>query len=77
MPTLLRTVRELLTVLPPGTRGFMIWFAVLQSALAVLDVAALGILAIIMPPMLAGEATVALPIVGSLSEPRQLASRSA
>ncbi|MBW8173418.1 ABC transporter ATP-binding protein/permease [Ornithinimicrobium sp. Arc0846-15] len=71
MPTLLRTVRELLTVLPPGTRGFMIWFAVLQSALAVLDVAALGILAIIMPPMLAGEATVALPLVGSLSEPRQ------
>src|SRR5690606_18221238 len=52
MVTLWRTVRRLLEVLPPGTRRFVVTFAVLQSMLAILDVAAIGLLALIMAPML-------------------------
>lgn len=70
MLALLRTVRELLTVLPEGTRRFIVIFAVLQSALAVLDVAALGLLAVILAPMLAGTSAT-LPVLGTLSEPAE------
>jgi ABC-type bacteriocin/lantibiotic exporter with double-glycine peptidase domain len=70
MLALWRTVRELLTVLPAGTRRFIVTFAVLQSTLAILDVAALGLLAVVLAPMLTqGEIT--LPVVGTLSEPAQ------
>lgn len=68
MLTLFRTVRQLLAVLPPGTRRFIIIFAVLQSLLAVLDVAALGLLAVTLAPMLTGN-EMTLPVVGTLSEP--------
>ncbi|WP_420112047.1 ABC transporter ATP-binding protein [Pseudactinotalea sp.] len=70
MAALWRTVRRLLGVLPEGTRRFVITFAVLQSALALLDVAAIGLLAMIMAPMLTG-ATVTLPVLGEISEPTQ------
>lgn len=70
MAALWRTVRRLLGVLPDGTRRFVITFAVLQSALALLDVAAIGLLALIMAPMLTG-ATVTLPVLGVISEPTQ------
>ncbi len=68
MLALLRTVRDLLTVLPAGTRRFIVIFAVLQSMLSVLDVAALGLLAVILAPMLTGT-SVTLPVLGTLSEP--------
>ncbi|MCK0111848.1 ATP-binding cassette domain-containing protein [Ornithinimicrobium sp. F0845] len=68
MVTLFRTVRQLLAVLPAGTRRFIIVFAVLQSLLAVLDVAALGLLAVTLAPMLTGN-EMTLPVVGTLSEP--------
>ena len=68
MLSLFRTVRQLLAVLPPGTRRFIIIFAVLQSLLAVLDVAALGLLAVTLAPMLTGN-EMTLPVVGTLSEP--------
>ena len=69
MLALWRTVRQLMTVLPPGTRRFIATFAVLQSLLAVLDVAALGLLAIVLAPMLTNQ-TLTLPVVGiTLAEP--------
>lgn len=68
MLLLLRTVRDVLAVLPPGARGFVLTFAALQSALAGLDVAALGLLALTLTPMLTGE-SIDLPVLGSLSEP--------
>jgi ATP-binding cassette, subfamily B, bacterial PglK len=70
MLALWRTVRQLMTVLPPGTRRFIATFAVLQSLLAVLDVAALGLLAVVLAPMLTGQ-ELTLPVVGiTLGEPR-------
>ncbi|CAN5529602.1 ABC transporter ATP-binding protein [soil metagenome] len=68
MLQLLRTVRALLAVLPDGARRFMITFAVLQSSLAILDVAALGLLAVILAPLLTG-AEVNLPILGTFTDP--------
>jgi len=68
MLLLLRTVRDLLAVLPTGARRFILTFAVLQSALAALDVAALGLLALVATPMLTA-APVDVPLLGTLSEP--------
>jgi ATP-binding cassette, subfamily B, bacterial PglK len=70
MLTLLRTVRSLLRVLPPGSTRFIVVFAVLQSALALLDVGALGLLAVSLAPMLSGT-SVTLPVLGEISEPAQ------
>lgn len=71
MVALWRTVRSLLTVLPAGTRRFISTFAVLQSMLAILDVLALGLLAMIMAPMLTGN-EFQVPVIGvTLSEPAQ------
>lgn len=67
MRLLLSTVRELLVVLPSGSRRFILVFAMLQSSLAVLDVMALGLLAVILAPMLTGS-TLDLPVLGPLSE---------
>lgn len=67
MRQLLSTVRALLVVLPSGSRRFILIFAMLQSSLAVLDVMALGLLAVTLAPMLTGS-TLDLPILGSLSE---------
>lgn len=72
MLALWRTVRRLLTVLPPGTRRFIVTFAVLQSLLAILDVAALGMLAVILAPMLT-QGSITLPVLGTLSEPADFA----
>lgn len=70
MLALWRTVRQLMTVLPAGTRRFIATFAVLQSLLAILDVAALGLLAVVLAPMLTGE-ELTLPVVGiTLGEPQ-------
>ncbi|MGB5951890.1 MAG: ABC transporter ATP-binding protein, partial [Ornithinimicrobium sp.] len=68
MLELVRTVRALLAILPPGARRFFIVFAALQSSLAILDVAALGLLAVILAPLLTG-ADIALPLLGTFSDP--------
>ncbi len=68
MKLLLSTVRQLLAVLPPGSRRFILIFAVMQSSLAVLDVMALGLLAVVLAPMISGSG-ITLPILGALSEP--------
>ena len=68
MKLLLSTVRQLLSVLPPGSRRFILVFAVMQSSLAVLDVMALGLLAVVLAPMISGS-EITLPILGTLSTP--------
>lgn len=68
MKLLLSTVRQLLAVLPAGSRRFILVFAVMQSSLAVLDVMALGLLAVVLAPMISGS-EITLPILGALSEP--------
>jgi ABC-type multidrug transport system fused ATPase/permease subunit len=59
--------REALQVLPPGTRGYVVLYASLLAALAVLDVAALGLLALVIGPLSTGT-TVRLPLVGELDD---------
>ncbi|MGB5936523.1 MAG: ABC transporter ATP-binding protein [Ornithinimicrobium sp.] len=68
MLKLVRTVRALLAVLPVGARRFFITFAALQSSLAILDVAALGLLAVTLAPLLT-EGSIDLPLLGTLSDP--------
>lgn len=66
---LLSIVRRLLPALPEGSSRFIIRFAVVQALLALLDVAALGLLALLLAPMLTGSA-VTIPLLGvRLSEP--------
>ncbi|WP_153397597.1 ABC transporter ATP-binding protein [Ornithinicoccus halotolerans] len=67
MVALLRTVRDLLAELPEGTRRFILVFAALQSTLAILDVAAIGLLAVILAPMLTDN-DLQLPVLGTLSD---------
>ncbi|MGB3829560.1 MAG: ABC transporter ATP-binding protein [Ornithinimicrobium sp.] len=68
MRLLISTVRELLTVLPDGSRRFILIFALLQSSLAALDVLALGLLAVILAPMLT-DSQLDLPVLGTLGDP--------
>ncbi len=59
----MRTVRALLKVLPDGSRRFILTFAGLFAALALLDVAALGLFALVMTPLMTGS-SVRVPVVG-------------
>lgn len=69
MTSLIRTVRTLLALLPAGSRRFVIAFAALSGALSILDVAALGLLALTLAPMLASsDASVTLPVLGTFDE---------
>lgn len=71
MQTLIRTVRALLAVLPPGATRFILSFASILGALALLDIAALGLLALLLAPMISGTAAT-IPVVGiRLTEPAQ------
>ncbi len=63
MSLLLRTVRNLLGVLPDGASRFILTFAGLFSALSLLDVAALGLLALLLTPIMTG-ASFTLPVIG-------------
>ncbi|PFG32507.1 ABC transporter ATP-binding protein [Sanguibacter antarcticus] len=68
MSALWRTVREILPVLPEGSSRFLVMFALLSGASSILDVVALGLLALCLAPMIAGT-SVTLPVLGTLSEP--------
>ncbi|MBC7593444.1 MAG: ABC transporter ATP-binding protein [Kineosporiaceae bacterium] len=59
------TLRNLLPLLPGGARRFFVWYLVMMSLITVLDVAALGLLAIVISPTLSGTA-LKLPLVGEL-----------
>ena len=68
MAALWRTVRALLAVLPGGSSRFIIAFAGASAALSILDVVALGLLAVTLAPMLSGT-SLTLPVLGTISEP--------
>lgn len=69
MKKLLRLVNQLLLALPAGSRRFIRIFALALSALALLDIVALGILAVMLGPMISGT-SITVPVIGvTLSEP--------
>lgn len=67
MNRLRRTVAELLPLLPTGAQRFLGLYAVALAALALLDVGALGLLALVLSPLIGGATTVTLPLIGDVS----------
>lgn len=59
--------REVLDVLPRQARRFVVWYSILQAALAVFDAAALALLAMVIAPLGAGSPVV-MPLIGELDE---------
>jgi ABC-type multidrug transport system fused ATPase/permease subunit len=62
-----RTLRDLLPLLPASARRFVTVYVVATSALALLDIAALALLAAVLAPMVQGQA-LDLPVVGRVEE---------
>ena len=69
MRRLLGTVNDVIRVLPTGTRRFVLTYSLISAGLSLLDVAALGLLALAMPQLLAGDRSIELPLVGQLEGP--------
>lgn len=67
MKSLISINRQLLEVLPAGARRFLIRYAVLSSLLSLIDVVALGLLAIVMSSIITGNA-VSLGPFGQVEE---------
>ncbi|QWW20269.1 ABC transporter ATP-binding protein [Schaalia sp. 19OD2882] len=65
MKRLIDALRELLPLLPEGAAPFLWAYAISTSALSLLDVGALAILAMILTPMMTG-ATIHLPLFGQV-----------
>ncbi len=65
MKAVLALYREVLAVFPAGGRRFLHFYAWLLASLAIFDVAALGLLAIVVGPVAVGQPVV-LPIFGEL-----------
>ncbi|GAA2456106.1 ABC transporter ATP-binding protein [Agromyces soli] len=59
-------VMRVLDALPAGSKAFLVRYTVATVSLAVLDVVALGLLAVVLPGMISGQPT-HLPLVGSVS----------
>jgi ABC-type multidrug transport system fused ATPase/permease subunit len=59
-------LKELLPLLPSNARRFLLAYAVSSSSLALLDIAALGLLALTMAPMVQGQ-PLRLPVIGEIS----------
>lgn len=66
MRALWRMMRALLGVLPGGASRFILAFAIASGALAILDVAALGLLALTLSPLLSGQ-PLNLPVIGEIA----------
>ncbi len=64
MLSMLKTVRRLLSVMPPGAYRFYVMFVLVSCSLAILDVAAMGLLALVLTPLLSGG-EISLPLLGS------------
>lgn len=54
MKSLISINRQLLAVLPPSARRFLLRYAILSSLLSLIDVVALGLLAIVMSSIITG-----------------------
>lgn len=67
MRHLRRTLRELLPLLPPNARRFLLLFGVLSAVLALLDAGALGVFALVLNQILKGG-SMNLPVFGSVSQ---------
>lgn len=74
MKSLLSTVRALLALLPAGSSRFVTVYCTLQALLSVFDVAALGLLAVLLPAAVSGDGELALavPVLGSTVTTTQL-----
>lgn len=59
------TLRELMPLLPRGARRFFGYYVVLTSVLAVLDVVAMSVLALVITPIVTGS-DITLPVLGTL-----------
>lgn len=57
--------RKVLDVLPGNAKRFLTWYSIALGVLAILDAAALGILAIVISPLIS-QTTITLPIVGEV-----------
>lgn len=66
MKLIWRTLRGLLPMLPGRARQFLSAYVLASSSLALLDIAALGLLALSLAPMVQGEPVV-LPLVGEVA----------
>jgi len=62
-----RTFRELMVWLPADARAYLVKYIVVSCLLAVLDIAAIMLLALSLAPMIAGSA-IRLPVVGVIDE---------
>lgn len=65
MRTLIRTLRRLLAVMPASASRFLAGYASQLGLLSILDAAALGLLALIITPLIAGT-TASIPFIGAV-----------
>ena len=67
MKVIWRTWARLLPLLPGRARRFLVWYMVASACLSLLDVAALGLLALALTPMLTGSGgSASLPLLGEV-----------
>ena len=64
MKQTIRIVGRTLSVLPRSSRRFLVTFGAVMSALALLDVIALGAIAIVVPGLMSPGSTVTIPVLG-------------
>ena len=64
MLSMFTTVRRVLSVMPPGASRFYVIFVIASCSLAILDVASMGLLALVLTALLSGGEIV-LPLLGS------------
>jgi len=57
--------RDLLSVLPPNARRFIIGYSVSLALLAIFDAISLGLLAVIVSPLVSNTA-VSIPLIGKV-----------
>ncbi|MFJ4224650.1 ABC transporter ATP-binding protein [Microbacterium sp. NPDC089695] len=72
MAHIFRTLRRLLPFLPASARTFLIVFGVVSSALAVVDVVALMLLALTLAASVSGQ-DIVLPVIGTIAADQVLA----
>src|SRR5690554_6575801 len=65
MKAFLALFRDLLSVLPPNARRFIIGYSIALALLAILDAISLGLLAVVITPLVAGTA-ISLPLIGTI-----------
>jgi len=60
------TMRDLMPYLPPRARHFIVFYCIVSAVLALVDVAALGLLAVTLASMLSGDSGLTLPVIGAI-----------